>query len=87
MRLDLCSQTACSQKRWIYFFKRIEKHAGSLEIRIDNKFVNIEYVCRNISIIYVSLIEKSDLNGKMQSTFGFLASVDEVLQARIEKKK
>ena len=67
--------------------KRISKHARSLELRVDNKVVDIEYVCRNIRIIYVSLIEKSNLNGKMQSTFGFLASVDEVLQARIEKKK
>ena len=34
-----------------------------------------------------SLIEKSDLNGNMQSMFGFRASLDEVLQARIGTKE
>ena len=51
------------------------------------KASRMDDVCRNIRNIYVSLIEKSDLNGKMQSTFGFRASVDEVLQARIETKE
>ena len=60
------------------------KQACSL---IRAKVIDIEYVCRNIRIMCPSLIEKSDLNGNMQSMFGFRASLDEVLQARIGTKE